>query len=353
MTNELTVQERASQALSAVGLTEAELRKQAAKTADVTEIKDDTDYKLVASGYRALRKTIKLIEDTGMDARRDARAFADAVIQEQRRLTGIVEPESERLKALKSEVDDAEKRRQAEIAAREQARVDAIQAKFDAILEHEKAGAHESAEVLAQRIQFFTDLRITQADFEERTEEAEREADRVCGIVLKAQKARAVYDEEQTRLAEERKALEEAQAKLREEQAKADAERKAAEDKLRAEREALEREKFEQQAKERAEREAKEKAERAEQERVEREKREAEAKAEAERKAKEEAERIERQKPDKEKLNDYASRLLQVEAPQIEDPELYEFLGECIHDLTTLTAKIGAKCATRKVRKAS
>ena len=344
MSNELTIQERAKQALAVVG-TEAELHKMADKYSDITEIKDDADYKLVSSGHRALRKTIKLIEDTGMDARRDARAFADAVIQEQRRLTGIVEPVADQLKALKKDVDDAEKRRQEAIAAAEQARVDRIQARIDAILEHEKAGAHESLDVLKERDAFFGNLKFLPADFEERLEEAEQIADRVWSHVRSVLKQREAYESEQARMAEERRKLEEAQEAMRAEQARLEAERKAEEDRIRAEREKLEREKFEAQAKkeaeERARKEAQEAIERAEAERLAKEKAEEDRKAEAKR----QAEEAEKRKPDIQKLRDWANRLRFDEGPtDLKDKNCEKARQTCMAGLGNLSNSILEFC---------
>jgi len=284
---DLTIIERAERALSFAD-TKAKLEELAKASAGITEITNGAGYEECHRARMDLKNTRVDIGKTGKLARDDANAFAKAVIEKEKELIAIIEPEEKRLNAIQTEWDEARRQEREAEAARK--------AKHEKHIENIRqapiyAAVQSSAEIsstIAQLVDWLGDC----SEFEEYAEQAIKARDEALPKLEQARddaKARedAKAKEEAERAAEEARLKaerEKLEAERKAEQERADAERAA----LAKEREQLEREKRE--AEEQRQREAAEKAaaEQAEANRIQREKDEqaAKEKAEAEARAK-------------------------------------------------------------------
>jgi hypothetical protein len=101
---ELTVQDRAKLALKS---NDTELIKLAEQSKDLVKIDNKENYTEIKNAENLLVKMRIAIKETGKLAREDANAYAKAVIAEEKRLLAFIEPEEERLKALRFAWDEA------------------------------------------------------------------------------------------------------------------------------------------------------------------------------------------------------------------------------------------------------
>lgn len=131
-TTALTVVQRASAALGAAER-EKKLAAMAAASVGITVITNAAGLQECHAARMVLKNERVTIEKSGKAARDDARAFADAVIQEERRLIGIIRPEEERLEALQAAHEAKLAADKAERERIERERVAAIRAKIDSI----------------------------------------------------------------------------------------------------------------------------------------------------------------------------------------------------------------------------
>lgn len=265
MSKELTVTQRAVTALGYEN--EKQLTELAAQSKDLLRVTNEDSYKQIHAARIVLKNSRIEIEKRGKAAREDATKFSKAVIEEEKRLIGLIKPEEDRLQTIQTEHDDAEERaREAKILA-EQKRVEDIQEHISDIRKWlELCTRYDTpAETIAVNIKDLSALEIT----DERFQEFRSQADEVKTAVLT--KLREAHTAAVAREEEKREAAK-AQAELA---------------KLRAEQ---------------AERETKERAEREERERQEREKREAEEKAAREKLAAEQAEVARKQKIENDRI---------------------------------------------------
>jgi hypothetical protein len=101
---DLTLQDRAKLALKG---NDANLIELAKESKELSTIKTEDNYKEIKTAENKLVKMRLLITDMGKTARDDANKFAKAVIAEEKRLIGLIEPEEERLKALRFDWDES------------------------------------------------------------------------------------------------------------------------------------------------------------------------------------------------------------------------------------------------------
>jgi hypothetical protein len=128
---ELTVQDRAKLALKS---NDTELINLAEKSKELVEIKTKENYTEIKNAETPLVKMRLAIKETGKLAREDANAYAKAVIAEEKRLLAFIEPEEERLKALRFDWDEAiriEKGKEFAIAEEKRLRLLAIEDSVD------------------------------------------------------------------------------------------------------------------------------------------------------------------------------------------------------------------------------
>ena len=126
----LTVQERASIAL---GLSDIDktLVALAEQSKTITAITNNDGYEQCRSARIVLKNQRVAIQNKGKQARDDANAFSKAVIAEEKRLIGIIEPEESRLQVIEGAHESKlEAEKQAKIAA-ELKRVSDIQARIE------------------------------------------------------------------------------------------------------------------------------------------------------------------------------------------------------------------------------
>ena len=128
----LTVQERAAVALGAAAH-EAKLIEMAKQSTEIVAITNPASYQQAHGARMALKTARVSIEKTGKAAREDATAFSKAIIAEEKRLIGIIEPEETRLQELQANHDaKAEAEKQAKIKAEEE-RMARVQAAIEDI----------------------------------------------------------------------------------------------------------------------------------------------------------------------------------------------------------------------------
>lgn len=324
-------EEMVSQALQKFNLADAAIMKLSDQymVLKTNGLKDTKAYAAVHEARMDIKGRRVDVQKKGKELREDAIAFQKAVIAEEKRLIGLLQPIEDHLEAEENKVNDEKARikREAEEkeAARIQARVNVLfdyGCKFNGVdysmnglsmsQSRVKEAPDEDFQSFCLKIQAMIDAENDRkaAEEQKRKEEAERLA-----------KVAAEQEMERQRLAAIAKAQAEQEAKIKAEQ---EAERK----KIAAEQEAIERQKREIQAqKDREEAEKKRKAEleaaakaaaeKARIEEAERIKREATEKAEKDRLAKIEAERQEALRPDKEKLLAFADAIETVKCPEV------------------------------------
>lgn len=290
MSTELQVMDRAEKALGFANR-KAELAELAAKSKRIVEVTNPAGYQECHAARMVLKNTRVDIQKAGKDARDDATKFSKAVIAKEKELIDMIQPEEDRLQALQAEWDEArEKEKQAKEQAERQ-RIAEHQSRIAAIHAIPTEVHGRSALIIASRIE---KLRATEIgeDFEEFADEASNAKASALATLERLHAAQVEHEAEQDRIRAEREELE----RLRREQA----ERLAAEEKAaaaaRAEQDRIAREQREQEAAaqraaEEAERAARQRQEnearaaREEQERADRAARAAELAAEAERQA--------------------------------------------------------------------
>ena len=121
----LTVEARAAVALKSSD-TELHLIALAAKNAGIVAILDKPGREQAHGAAMELKRTRVAIEATSKAARDDATKFSRAVIEEEKRLVAIIEPEETRLLALRNDWDAAQAAIKAEADRVERARIMAI-----------------------------------------------------------------------------------------------------------------------------------------------------------------------------------------------------------------------------------
>lgn len=314
---DLTIAERVSQALS-LEYTEAELKAMANKYADVTEIKDDTDYQLVKRGGIVLGKTRVSIEEAGKAARDDANKFRTAVIAEERRLTGIIQPEEVRLKAMRKDVDDAAIQKAAEVLRIEQNRVADITDRIQTIQSQTDGLFGSDSMAIQRRLDAVNSIVINEALFSEYLDQADKIKSGAVIVLEKALSERKAFEEQRAETERIAKVQAERQAKLdkqAEEQRKQEEKNLAAEraeaDKVRKERDRLE-------------------LEAREHEHAEQVKAEQEA----------EAVRKETLRPEKARLVDWAKKLRFIDGIELHDETLIQIQRSAIEKLTGLSTNV-------------
>jgi hypothetical protein len=282
-----------------------ELKALAEKSVDLIEIRDQTSRDQIHAARMVLKNTRVDLEKKAKAARDDATAFSKAVIAEEKKLVGIIQPEESRLDAIQTEWDDrVERERQAKAEADRQriaglqeaiAAIRATPPRFvgapsskitDAIQSLELTDTAAFAELRADaetaRTEAIEALAKIRADAEAREAETKRQAEEAAR--LKAEReafekeqaaAKAKRDEEERQAREriaaqereaaaaraaEQKRLDEQQAEIRRAQAEIDRQRREQEEREHRARLAAEaeeaRKKQEKEALERRQREA-------------------------------------------------------------------------------------------------
>lgn len=228
--------------------TEAQLRELVALSADIVEVKDKAGREQAHRAGMTLKTARVGIEKIGKEARADARAFADAVVAEEKRLIAISQPEEARILGLRDGYDAAEAAKKAELERIERERVQGIQAKIECIRNLPHASINDSAAELAATIADLEQLVPGIADFAEFCPDAATARDTAVAALKTLHDSAVAREAEATRLAAERAELEKLRAEAAERDRLAAEERRQQEQALAAEREALEAQRREQDA---------------------------------------------------------------------------------------------------------
>jgi len=262
---ELTVVERARVALSTPTY-EKEIAALVANTTSITVVKNAAGREQAHAAGMRLKNSRVTIQKSGKGAREDATAFSKAVIEEEKRLVALIEPEESRLFDLRDQWDESREKEKRELERLEAERQAVVQGRIDAIKQVivDVAGK-PSAEINDAIVAFDFQEAYAVEDFGKRIDEA-----------LQVRKETIARLDEMLEVALAREAMA-AEAARRAEADRAEAARVKAE-------QAMERERLEARQRALDEQEAKAAAARAEQDRIAQEKRdEADRAARAER----------------------------------------------------------------------
>lgn len=162
----LTVVERASVALGSSAL-EIHLTDLVKKHADIVTIANKDGREQVHAAAMVLRKQRTTIAAAGKGARDDAAKFCKAVIDEEKRLIGLIEPEEDRLIKLRDDWDaEREAEKQAAIA-KEAMRRKHIEEMIDAIRNTVFVSPRESSASIEAIIAATESLDVSEAIYEE------------------------------------------------------------------------------------------------------------------------------------------------------------------------------------------
>jgi hypothetical protein len=204
----LPAPQRAALALKSAE-TEAQLKELATKHRDIVAVTNKDGREQAHRAYMVLRSTRVEIEKRGKAAREDATAFSKAVIAEEKRLVGLIDPEENRLQKLRDDFDAIEERARQEAIEKERIRVAAIEREIEEIRGAVIGAAGKSAECIADRIREIEEQVIDEAVFMERAEIANQVRTETLERLRGMHAERVAFEAEQLRQAEERKQLEE------------------------------------------------------------------------------------------------------------------------------------------------
>ena len=272
----LTVIERAFVALGSSAL-ETHLSDLAKKHADIVAIANKDGREQVHAAAMVLRKQRTAIAASGKGARDDAAKFCKAVIDEEKRLIAMIEPEEDRLIKLRDEWDqarEAEKKLAAEIEAKRKAwhesqvsgirgvvlgaagapsqklrdlihEIDLIEPSEELHAEYMPIVARAKAETLSKLLEMLTEAEDREAEQARIKAEQEKEAARLASEREELAKLRAEAEERQRieaeaaevarkaeadKIAAERAEMEKQQQAIREQQAEIERQQRAIKD---------------------------------------------------------------------------------------------------------------------------
>ena len=223
---ELTVVQRAAIALNSAE-NRTKLRELAAQSVSIVDIKNKAAREQCHSAAMMLRTRRTGIRRVGKTAREDATAFQKAVISEEDELVEIIEPEEQRLIALRDGWDEAEAREKAAKLAAEQTRINAIKARIEGFMLHAvSVAAGTVAEIDAYATQL-SEAVISLDDFAEYTGEGQAKRDTTVKWLRERQQHAIAQEAEAARLAAEREELMRLRAEQEERERVAAVEREA------------------------------------------------------------------------------------------------------------------------------
>lgn len=264
---ELTLPQRVAGLLKSAER-EAQLKEMAEKSITITTITNQAGYQQCHAARMVLKNQRIIIEKDGKAARDEANKFRAAVIAEEARLIGLIDPEESRLKAIQDAWDNEQKRIKEAKEEAERQRIAAIQARIARIANSPVGVTGKDATQIKAQLTAIEGIAIddTFAEFKDAAQTAKDEA---VGTLSGMHTERLAFEDAQVRAEEARKQREAEEAAERERIA---AERAELE-RLRAENERLARIEHERQAE----------ASRREREQLDRERQQQEAAAQIER----------------------------------------------------------------------
>lgn len=217
---QLSLPERVRTALSSPDV-EAEFRALAASSAEIVTITNQAGYDQCHAARMRLVKARTTTARRGKDVREDAQAFAKAVIAEEKRLIGIIEPEEARLQALQKAEDD---KREAKIRA-ERERAEGILAHIAGYAEKALAMAGKPAAEIAEALESMRKIFVGEWAGEYK-DDAKVARDKAIATLEQLHAGALTQEKERAEQEAKLKAEAEELARLRAEQVKRDAEAK-------------------------------------------------------------------------------------------------------------------------------
>lgn len=185
--------------------TEYDLRTLAGKHASIREIKDKAGREQAHSAAMELMRARTAVADVAKKARDDATKFSKAVIDEEKRLVAIVEPEEKRLKGLRDTWDEEQERIKRERAEAERKRILAITSQIADIKAYAALAAQCRTSLrIRELIENLTAVQIDADTFGEFTEDAAAVKSVTLTQMAATLKAKQDQEEEAARLARER-----------------------------------------------------------------------------------------------------------------------------------------------------
>jgi hypothetical protein len=198
-------------ARAAVALKSEQTRKElallVAQSADILAVTNADGREQAHRVGMTLKGARVAIEKTGKEARDDATKFSKAVIAEEKELIAIIEPEEARILALRDAWDEQIAAEKAAKIAAERARVEAIQARIDAITEVPFGLDGAKAVAIKAAIDALDDAHITEELFAEFVGDASKALDSTLERLSKLLAGAEVFEQaareaEAARLAE-------------------------------------------------------------------------------------------------------------------------------------------------------
>jgi hypothetical protein len=242
MSNDLQLVERAERALGFVER-KTQLAELAKKSERIIAITNAAGYQECHAARMVLKNTRVDIQKTGKEARDDATKFSKAVIEKEKELIGLIEPEEARLAGIQQAWDDARERERREAEEARQRRVAEMHTKIAAISAEASTATGKPSSVIRGRLDRVRSNPPSIEEFAEFQAQAVEAHDAAVLALQQLLQQQLDHEAEQERIREERAELErlrEADRVRREEQERKDAEERAAQARADAERRAAE-----------------------------------------------------------------------------------------------------------------
>lgn len=220
--------------------TQAEIAKLIEKHAGLVEIKDKAGREQVHGAAMELMRCRTSIKARADEVRDDAKKFNAAVIAEEKRLTGLIEPAEQRLKALRDAWDAEQERIRQEKAEKEKQRLLAIGARIKGIKDIGRLAQDCRTSDAVRRLQEKL-AAVDMTGFDEFESEAVQAYTDARALVEAVLTARIATEAEAARLKAEREELARQQAEAQRKAEELAAQQKAEADRLAAERAEIER----------------------------------------------------------------------------------------------------------------
>lgn len=218
----LPVDQRAQIALG-TSKTEADLIALATKHTSITEIKDKAGREQAHGAAMELMRARTTIADVAKKARDDATKFSKAVIDEEKRLVAIVEPEEKRLKGLRDAWDEEQERIKRERAEAERKRILAISTQINEMKAFTQLAAQcRTSARIQELIGRLTAIEVTPEVFAEFTDDAAAVKSATLNQMGLTLKTKQDQEAEAQRLADERAEQERIRAEQAERQRQLD-----------------------------------------------------------------------------------------------------------------------------------
>jgi hypothetical protein len=225
MAHELSLPQRAAVALGTAEH-EKELIALAKQSTDIVAVSNAAGRDQAHRVGMTLRTARVNITKAGKEARDDATAFSKAVIAEEKRLIGIVEPEETRIIGLRDAFDAEEQARKDALIAAERARVDGIKEKIQSIRNLALSSVWKPSDIIKSVMEDLDDRTIHEDEFAEFVKDAADAAYETLDALAALYKSAFDAEAEAMRIKQEREAAEDQAKKERDELAQQQAQLK-------------------------------------------------------------------------------------------------------------------------------